>query len=868
MSRFKDIFEELNGVDVNEIAIQKGKIKYPFIHFLHGSADNLDKIIKDPICYDVIILNDVIYYFNEKKRNKILKWIFEHIKEDGLVFIAGWAPGGRYLIFDEMKKLVQKYFRVETEQLLESKHAVFVLRKKKYFIAVTIDYETWHPIPEGKSINWDNDVFNPTNKLLDLFDQQGIKLTLMAEMGEYFWLKDNKPEIAVRMEEQWADAVRRGHDVQIHLHPNWLPELGAKCENGKWKWDWSKSKANDYPGDLKDLIKRCKTALESILCKIRSDYSVTSFRAGAYGVQPFKRLYDALISNNIVCDTSVYLEGVSAERGYDFRLACSDHQPYFANAYDPQLKAPPSENKVIEIPIFTYKPNKRCFLDNDNGKFFADHLLDYFNKEDKKHPSSESYRRNKYIRRFFSKLYSVFRKLSPKINLMLPKCFAHFMADYPSETLVDTQYFVLIGHTKSNLHFDEILENLCKLKKDNRLKFVTLSEMASMAKNEILANTRKSAEEEAAYQVKREFNAVMGDSRNNTQSYHLQDMIPMDRGNVLDLGCGAGYWSKRISQLYPWMQVKGVDYGIDFIKKANENCSSEKVSFCNVDFSDLGFPNNCFDCVYADNSLEHCFDVDKTLSEICRVLRFGGVLVAAIPSDAYNPTKICDNHTWKTAPHEVRMRLHNAGFVNVEIEEVDTFRKLGMPPYPPSNDKMMYIRAWKRKSEITKFERAKEIMNWLYHSIEPKNLSDSDDPAKIISDKGGYCWRYSVSLGKLLQKEGTPVKWLSMFSKGHLKGRGVKKIDSHEVVSAEIDGKEMIFDCMANKIIPFSLKEILKTPSLAGEKELRDERYNSRDYYLYDTSYWYSRVFKYAYRSDVNKRIYFWKKNKFLNQTL
>jgi ubiquinone/menaquinone biosynthesis C-methylase UbiE len=170
-------------------------------------------------------------------------------------------------------------------------------------------------------------------------------------------------------------------------------------------------------------------------------------------------------------------------------------------------------------------------------------------------------------------------------------------------------------------------------------------------------------------------------------------MIPPQCRRILDLGCGAGDWTARIAEIRPDAYVTGIDVGEDFIAAARRRHRACRVEFGVEDFAALSFADGAFDCVYADNSLEHAFDVDRTLGEIRRVLCDGGVLVAALPSDARNSGRTCDNHTWKTAPHEVRMRLEAAGFTDLSVEEVDAFRRLGMPPYPPSDDRMMYVRA-------------------------------------------------------------------------------------------------------------------------------------------------------------------------------
>lgn len=862
LARFRSSFEKTIGVEVSRDAILKGKKRFPFITYIKGSADDLAKVIETTERYDTIVYSDVICYLDERGKNRSLKWIADHLEDGGLAFIAAWCPGGKYLTESELERLVKRFFKIEKKCALESGHAVFLGRRKKYFVAVTIDYETWHPIPPGEKINWEKDVFYSTEKLLELSAEEGIRMTLMTELGEYFWLCENNAQIARRMEKQWVEAIQRGHDVQIHLHPNWLPELGARCEHGEWKWDWLKAKANDYPGDLTVLITKCKTALESVIGEKETDYRVTSFRAGAYQVQPFKRLYDALVANGIFCDSSVYAGGVSAERGYDFSLVYSSHQPYYANSYDPQLKGPPAEQAMVEIPIFTVRPGERWSLDGTKGQAFSEEIFNYLRVEGGSFKTSESWRRTERARSYVGSFYQRLRPVRSYLNKFLPKAIAHFMTAYEPELLTGHEYFVLTGHTKGDHDFAQIGKNFRVLKKDNRFEFVTLSQMANEARQELVENSRPNAREEACYQVMREYETVMGESRNEAQSYYLQQTIPLDRNTVLDIGCGAGHWSARIVELYPWMTLTGLDYGVAFLLKARGSFNLERLSFVVGDFIDLPFCRESYDCVYADNILEHSFDINRTLQEIFRVLRWGGVLVAAIPSDARNTRRICDNHGWKTAPHEVKMRLEAAGLTNIEIEEIDVLRKFGMPPFPSSNDIMMYVKAWKRKARVFAEDRVLEMMDWVYRNLSPEKPQESNDPVEVISRGHAFCWGYAVVLGKLLEREGFHVKWATMLAKGHPKGRGKEKIDSHEVVELQIDGKEKILDPMTNTVIPYPLADVLSHPELVVEKKDQDTRYKEREYHLYDTSFWYSRVFRYAVRSKVDERFVRWRKNR------
>jgi SAM-dependent methyltransferase len=862
LARFRPHFERLVGVEISGDAIRKGRERFPFIAYHQGSAERLEGTAVDAERYDAIIYSDVICYFDEAGKNRSLKWIAEHLEREGLAFIAAWCPGGRYLSYSELERLTERYFKIENRLFLDSRHAVFLARGKRRFIAVTVDYETWHPIPDGMSIDWDKDVFTPTESLLQLCEEQGIPLTLMAEMGEYFWLEANHPPFARRMENQWVDAVHRGHDVQLHLHMNWLPELGARQEGGQWIWDWSKAKANDYPGDLGSLVAKCRATLEAIIRKAKPDYRVTSYRAGAYQAQPFRRLYNALVENGIFCDSSVYAGGISQVRGYDYSLAYSAHQPYFANSYDPQLKAPPVEQYMVEIPVFTFKPNARWFLDGAESSLFAKRLIDFLMEKESDFLSSEAWRRREYMRTAMAGLYGLLEPFRRCLNRVLPRSIMHSITVYRPEKLVGHEYYVLIGHTKGSHDFGGIRRNFRILKNDGRFEFLTLSRMAEEAMCELEGISRRGPSDEAIYQVEREYPVVMGGARNEAQSAYLQRMIPLDRETVLDFGCGAGQWSALIAGTYPWMRVNGCDYGIDFIRRAKERHASKRILFLVGDMLALPFARGSFDCVYADNTLEHAFDVDLAFREIHRVLRWGGVLVAAIPSDANNSDRICDNHVWKTAPHEAKMRLEAAGFTNISIEEIDTFRSLGMPPYPPSNDRMMYIHAWKRRVEVSGMARALEIMDWVYRRLNPEKSQASDDPVEIVKGGYAYCWGYAVVLGKALEREKYSVKWVSMKAKNHPRGRGRDREDTHEVLAVDIDGKEVVLDPMANVLFPHALSDLLADPDRAEEMKNPDERYVAGGYHLYASPFWYRRVVKYAVRKDIRRPVILWKRNK------
>jgi len=852
LARFKDDFQDLSGVELCNIAIERGHKKYPFIDFTPGSADALAEVIADDSRYDTIIFSDVIYYLNEQGKNASLRWISEHLGDEGLAFIAAWCPGGKYLTYEELERLVKRYFVVEEATLLSSNHAVFITRKKYSFVAITIDYETWQPIPKGKTIDWDKDIFQSADQLIEIASDLKIPLTFMAEMGEYFWCLENLPDVAKKMQEQWKKMIKMGHDVQLHLHPSWLPELGAEFKDGHWSWNLEYSKCSAFPGDLITLIAKCKAELEMILREVDPDYQVACFRAGGYSVQPSKNLYEALTANGIACDSSVFYGGRSDERGYDFSLAYSNHQPYFANSFDFQLKAVPAEKGIVELPICTFNSGERWFFDGLEARVFAKRFFRYQDNQKTSWLSSEKFRLRRKRQAVVGRLYAIIKRVFG-VNNIFPRRLGYFLTDYSGEKLTGNDYFVAIGHTKADLNFSELKSNISQLVESKSVEFMTLSKMTQVAREELSRTISPDVKTEADRQVLREWKAVLGTIHHDAQSSYLQAMIKRDSETILDLGCGSGYWTHKISQLVPWAKVCGVDVGEDFIAKARELYSTERVQFELANFEQLPFAESWFDCIYADNTLEHAYDVDKVLMETYRILKWGGQLVAAIPSDARNVRAICDNHSWKTYPAEVKIRLECAGFTNIEIEELDTYKALGTSPYPPSKDRIMYIKAWKKHCAGSKLERALEVMDWVYKKIEPGNSEHGVDEVEIILNGKALCMGYAIVVGKLLMAEGFNIKWLTMFAKGHPRGRGKEKIDSHEVVLVRLDGKEIVFDPMANIVIPYSFKEIIKNPSLAEEIIAPDSRYVERGYFMYTTSFWYSKVFKYQVRSDLTK---------------
>jgi len=217
----------------------------------------------------------------------------------------------------------------------------------------SLDYEIY-----GTGIgDFSNLMITPTDQLLDLFDMYGAKLTIMAEVAEIIALKkyDSFLSIAERIENQLVEAIKRGHDVQLHLHPAWF---NARYDGNRWILDFDEYALVGLPFERIDsYIKQGKQYIENLLQKAESEshYQCIAFRAGNWLMQPSKNIIKALEQNGFEFDTSVYKWGFNQVGKYklDYREA---HSNVFSWVVDTQdINRNDARQGLKEIPIFTKK---------------------------------------------------------------------------------------------------------------------------------------------------------------------------------------------------------------------------------------------------------------------------------------------------------------------------------------------------------------------------------------------------------------------------------------------------------------------------------------------------------------------------------
>jgi SAM-dependent methyltransferase len=113
---------------------------------------------------------------------------------------------------------------------------------------------------------------------------------------------------------------------------------------------------------------------------------------------------------------------------------------------------------------------------------------------------------------------------------------------------------------------------------------------------------------------------------------HLPIVLPvLDRmriapaGNILDLGCGAGWLAPLLAEQVPEGRVVGMDVSDEMIRRARRNYADlDSVLFVVGEAEEIPWDANFFDRVISVESAYYWPDPQRALREIFRVLAEGG----------------------------------------------------------------------------------------------------------------------------------------------------------------------------------------------------------------------------------------------------
>jgi hypothetical protein len=231
---------------------------------------------------------------------------------------------------------------------------------------LTFDYELFG---SGKGDVLEH-LVKPTVEILIVLNRLNIKATFFVEqleidaiiaLKESYSSSSREHKDAVAIEKQLFDIIEQGHDIQLHLHPQWY---NAKYHNNSWQlnFDWWRFSALPYrsladgtPGKY-ELIKQGKASLERRFKTVKPDYVCHSFRAGGYNIGADKSSIESLINNNMLLDSSVCSGYFSNSKLSQYDYTAVDSSLGFWRA-DENFLVACAENKnsrqCIQLPLVT-----------------------------------------------------------------------------------------------------------------------------------------------------------------------------------------------------------------------------------------------------------------------------------------------------------------------------------------------------------------------------------------------------------------------------------------------------------------------------------------------------------------------------------
>ena len=222
----------------------------------------------------------------------------------------------------------------------------------KYNLYFTLDYEI-HGNGDGNPMEL---MVEPTYRLMDLLEKYNQRVTVMADVAEILCFKryaavtGHDDYHVADIEAQLCEAIKRGHDVQLHVHSSYFK---AVHKNGAFDQCIEEYNMAALPFErIDEMVAQCVTYLQTLLKPIKKDYRVWLFRAANWSMMPTENLYRVLVKHGITHDTSVFKGGVQGGNVcYDYREAHDNLFAYPAavrniNEYD-------AEGKLVEMPIYT-----------------------------------------------------------------------------------------------------------------------------------------------------------------------------------------------------------------------------------------------------------------------------------------------------------------------------------------------------------------------------------------------------------------------------------------------------------------------------------------------------------------------------------
>ena len=179
----------------------------------------------------------------------------------------------------------------------------------KRSILLTLDYEIFG----NGSGDVRTHITGPCERLMNICNCFAVPLTVFFEVEEYLAFQRERDKLvaawgydpAADLRRQAIDLARSGHDLQLHLHPEWV---NARFEDGRWILQSKQLTVDglfETQEEVSSYLGERKAVIDGFYEAAGSSRRVTAYRCGAFCAQPGLKLLRALTAQGILIDSSL-----------------------------------------------------------------------------------------------------------------------------------------------------------------------------------------------------------------------------------------------------------------------------------------------------------------------------------------------------------------------------------------------------------------------------------------------------------------------------------------------------------------------------------------------------------------------------------
>ncbi|GAB6163780.1 hypothetical protein JCM12298_29400 [Desulfothermus naphthae] len=336
------------------------------------------------------------------------------------------------------------------------------------YIILTLDYEIFG--------NGAGDVLRhiikPTDRILGILEQYNVPLTIMFEVGEYLKFQEYDAQIkkdkgysyANAMSKHVIDAYQRGHDVQLHIHPQWF---NAYYKSGQWIMDDPDICISEFSAnEIDKIISTSKKCLENILKPIDRVYSCKVLRLTNLNWSEAPRsVFASMAKNNLhVHSLAVSTNPKNTKKGY-----------WYLDKNYPIIEIP---IHALKMPIYKYVNRYRIIT-----ALYRLLISKFFWRNNKNSKNNKKTQKKLSVKSILKKVFDSYpakwdfcKQSSKEMIYFLFKAMEFYdwqNCDVP---------LVMISHSKDFFNSRNLIYFLEQVKKINNIKFVTFNSFIDILK--------------------------------------------------------------------------------------------------------------------------------------------------------------------------------------------------------------------------------------------------------------------------------------------------------------------------------------------------------------------------------------------------